>query len=166
MLSLPKAMAESELHYNPPGRLAAALNRAFGWLTAHGIGPSDSFLLQVEGRKSGKRYATPVNVLTYTGKSYLVGTRGHTQWSRNALAVGIVTLRRGQQEKRFYVHALPDHEKPAILKAYLMRFNWMVWRFFPVSKDAPVSAFANLTAIYPAFELLDDSSIKPALRKS
>jgi len=90
-----RTMSETQLHFNPPGRIATAINRFFGWLTALGLGPSYCYRLQVAGRKSGKKYSTPVNVLVYGGKSYLVGTRGHTQWSRNAKVVGTVTLQRG-----------------------------------------------------------------------
>jgi hypothetical protein len=93
----------------------------------------------------------------YGGKSYLVGTRGHTQWSRNAKVVGTVTLRRGRHTDRFCVRVIPDGEKPEILKMYLTRFNWMVARFFPVPGDSPVSAFDDIAANYPVFELLAES---------
>ena len=146
-------MTQAQLHYNRPGRIAAAINRAFGWLTALGLGPSYSYLLQVTGRKSGKTYSTPVNVLTNGEKSYLVGTRGHTQWSRNAQALGNVTLKRGQQVQKFRLRVVPDEEKPEILKSYLTRFNWMVSRFFPVADSAPAPAFIAIAADYPVFEL-------------
>ncbi|HEX9452779.1 MAG TPA: nitroreductase family deazaflavin-dependent oxidoreductase [Candidatus Binatia bacterium] len=149
-------MTQTQLHFNRPGRIATAINRAFGWLTALGLGPSYSYLLRVEGRKSGKTYSTPVNVLTIGEKSYLVGTRGHTQWSRNAQALGNVTLKRGQQIKKFRLSVVPDEEKPEILKSYLTRFNWMVSRFFPVAASAPASAFSAIAVDYPVFELLGE----------
>lgn len=146
-------MAQAQLHFNRPGRIATAINRAIGWLPALGLGPSYSYLLQVEGRKSGKTYSTPVNVLTIGEKSYLVGTRGHTQWSRNAQALGNVTLKRGQRVQKFQLRIVADEEKPEILKSYLTRFGWMVSRFFPVAGCAPASAFAAIAADYPVFEL-------------
>ncbi|HYA30177.1 MAG TPA: nitroreductase family deazaflavin-dependent oxidoreductase [Acidobacteriota bacterium] len=152
-------MAQAQLHFDQPGRVASAINRTFGWLTALGIGPSYSFLLQVKGRKSGKTYSTPVNVLVHGAKSYLVGTRGHTQWSRNAKALGSVTLQRGRQANRFRVRVVPDEEKAEILKAYVTRFNWMVSRFFPVRSDSAVSAFNDIASGYPVFELLAESSV-------
>ena len=147
-------MTQAQLHFNRPGRIATAINRAFGWLTGLGLGPSYSFLLQVEGRRTGKTYSTPINVLTIGEKSYLIGTRGHTQWSRNAQALGHVTLKRGHQVQKFQLRVVPDAEKPEILKSYLMRFNWMVSRFFPVAGNAPASAFTAIAADYPVFELL------------
>ena len=154
MLKLLRPMSHQQPHFDPPGRVATAINRAFAWLTALGLGPSYSFLLQVEGRKSGKKHSTPVNLLVHDAKPYLVGTRGHTQWSRNANAMGTVTLQRGRQINRFRVRAIPDEEKAEILKAYLTRFNWMVSRFFPLPSDSPVSAFHNIASKYPVFELL------------
>jgi hypothetical protein len=54
---------------------------------------------------------------------------------------------------------VPDIEKPDILKAYLNRFNWMVRRFFPVTADADLAAFAAIAARYPVFELVRNSHI-------
>ena len=147
-------MAQARLHFEQPGHVAATINRVFGWLTALGLGPSYSYLLEVEGRKSGKKYSTPVNVLVYGAKSYLVGTRGHTQWSRNAKAMGSVSLQRGRHTNHFRVRIVPDGEKPELLKAYLNRFSWMVSRFFPVPRQSPVSAFSAIAPQYPVFELL------------
>jgi hypothetical protein len=47
-------------------------NRAFGFLVGLGIGPEYMYLLQVRGRKSGRAYETPVNVLDVEGKRHLV----------------------------------------------------------------------------------------------
>src|ERR1700680_4742383 len=70
-------------------------NRPFGALVRLGLGLSHNYLLEVSGRKSGKIYSTPVNVLDYNGRRYLVASRGETQWARNTRAVGRVSLRKG-----------------------------------------------------------------------
>jgi hypothetical protein len=75
-------MKQPSVHFDPPGIFARAVNRLYGRVTSLGLGPSDSYLLQTHGRKSGTTYSTPVNVLRFKGKIYLIGTRGH-QWSRN-----------------------------------------------------------------------------------
>jgi deazaflavin-dependent oxidoreductase (nitroreductase family) len=147
-------MAQPELHFTQPGLIARVINRLYGKLASFGLGPSYSFLLLTKGRKSGRTLATPVNVLRHRGKVYLVGTRGHTQWSRNASAAGEVTLKRGRIQINFCLRAIPDSEKPEILKTYLTRFNWMVSRFFPVPAEAAVNSFAAIAAQYPVFELL------------
>ena len=152
-------MIPSKPYFVPPGFVARALNRIYGSLTALGLSPSHSYLLQTQGRKTGLLYSTPVNLLCHGEKLYLVGTRGHTQWSRNALAAGKITLRRGQTFTSFRLHVVPDEDKPDILKTYLIRFKWMVWRFFPVSAGAHASDFAAIAARYPVFELLPQSPL-------
>ena len=150
-------MNQATPHFVPPGFVARAVNRLYGRLTSLGLGPSYSFLLQTNGRKTGITHATPVNVLRCAEKLYLVGTRGHTQWSRNVLATGTVRLKRGRTAIGFRVRVVPDEEKAEILKAYLTRFGWMVARFFPLPAESPVSSFAAIASRYPVFELLPET---------
>jgi deazaflavin-dependent oxidoreductase (nitroreductase family) len=145
---------QSTPHFIEPNLVERAVNRAYGWLTTRGIGPSYSWLLLTTGRKTGVVHSTPVNILAYDGKFYLVGTRGYTQWSRNAAVAGELTLKRRRKQITCRVFAVPEERKAELLKAYLTRFNWMVRRFFPVQSEAPVAAFAAVAARYPVFELL------------
>jgi len=147
-------MNQAKPHFVRPGFAARTVNRIYGWLAGVGLGPSYSYLLQVTGRKTGRAHSTPVNVLRHGKKLFLVATRGHTEWSRNALADGRVMLKRGRVRLQFNARVVPDAEKPEILKAYLERFNWMVRRFFPVSADAAASAFAEISDRYHVFELV------------
>ncbi|MGH7809725.1 MAG: nitroreductase/quinone reductase family protein, partial [Candidatus Binatia bacterium] len=142
-----------EPNFLAPGWLTRMVNRCYGWLTSVGLGPSYGYLLQIEGRKSGIIHSTPVNVLRYDNKLYLIGTRGHTQWSRNALAAGNAKLKRGRIIIEFSLRNLTDADKPEILRAYLSQFNWMVRRFFPVSTNSSLSEFAAIAHRYPVFEL-------------
>ena len=130
------------------------LNRAIGGLIRLGLGPGHMHVLEVRGRRSGKRYSLPVDLLSEQGRLYLVAPRGHTQWARNAEASGEVTLRRGTRVTRYQLRALPDSEKPPILKAYLDRFRRAVQRFFPVSAGSPAEAFVPIAERYPTFELI------------
>ncbi|MBI4638073.1 MAG: nitroreductase family deazaflavin-dependent oxidoreductase [Candidatus Rokubacteria bacterium] len=129
-------------------------NRLFGFLVGLGLGLSHNYLLQVRGRKSGRRYSTPVNVLRRDGKRFLVSGRGSTQWVRNALASGTVSLRKGWQHEELRVREVPDHEKPEILKAYLDRHKLTVQRYFAVPAGAPAEAFRPLAPRFPVFELV------------
>jgi len=129
-------------------------NRVFGFLVGLGLGFSYNYLLQVRGRKSGKLYSTPVDLLEKDGKRYLVAPRGRTQWVRNAEAAGEITLKKGSRRERFRLSPVADTEKPAILKAYLDNFKREVQTYFPVPAGSPTGAFTELTASYPAFELL------------
>ncbi|HVO93821.1 MAG TPA: nitroreductase family deazaflavin-dependent oxidoreductase [Terriglobales bacterium] len=157
-------MKQSERRFDAPNWVARVVNRFYGWLTSRGLGPSYSFELQVVGRRTGKIYSTPVNILRFGEQIFLVGTRGHTQWSRNARAVEQVTLKRGRIILRFRLREVTDQEKPEILKAYLTRFGWMVRRFFPLPPRAPSSAFASIAAGYPVFELLSENSSQKSER--
>ena len=150
-------MEQPNLHFTPPGLIARALNRLYGRLASVGLGPSYSFLLLTKGRKSGMIYSMPVNVLRHDGKLYLVGTRGHTQWSRNVLAAGAVTLKRGRIQIEFRLQVVPDDEKAGILKAYLTRFRWMVSRFFPLPAESAVESFNDIASLYPVFELFRET---------
>jgi deazaflavin-dependent oxidoreductase (nitroreductase family) len=129
------------------------LNRVIGVLVHLGIGPAHMRVLDVRGRKSGRLYSLPVDLLSVGDTLYLVAPRGHTEWARNAEAAGEITLRRGRRAERYRVRPLSDAEKPPILKAYLDGFRREVQRYFPVPADSPPDAFAPHAARYPAFEL-------------
>jgi deazaflavin-dependent oxidoreductase (nitroreductase family) len=144
--------------YERPSRFERALNRAIGVLVRLGIGLPHMRVLEVRGRKSGKLYALPVDLLADQGKLYLVAPRGYTQWVRNAEASGEVTLRRGVRVERYRLRSLSDAEKPPILKAYLDRFRREVQRYFPVPADSPAERLAPLAPRYPAYELLPRTS--------
>ncbi|MGA7218253.1 MAG: nitroreductase family deazaflavin-dependent oxidoreductase [Candidatus Sulfotelmatobacter sp.] len=140
--------------FREPTAVEKIFNRTFGFLIGIGIGFSYNYLLQVRGRKSGKLYSTPINLLEKNGTRYLVAPRGRTQWVRNAEADGTVTLKKGSSSREFRLRPLTDAEKPEILKAYLDDFKSEVQRYFPMAAGSPVASFAALTRSYPAFELL------------
>jgi deazaflavin-dependent oxidoreductase (nitroreductase family) len=129
-------------------------NRVFGFLVGIGLGFSYNYLLQVRGRKSGRLYSTPIDLLELGGKRFLVAPRGRTQWVRNAEAAEEVTLKKGRVRQRFRLRPIPAADKPEILKAYLDNFSGAVQRYFPVPAGSPAHAFADLTQSYPAFELI------------
>jgi len=140
--------------FREPTAAEKIFNRIFGFLVGLGVGFSYNYLLQVRGRKSGKLYSTPIDLLEYKGKRFLVAPRGRTQWVRNAEAAGEVTLKKGSSRQRFRLRPLSDSEKPEILKAYLDRFKREVQRYFPVAAGSPPQAFVEIAPSYPAFELL------------
>ena len=144
---------ESE-HFNQPTTLDRAFNKLFGLLVGFGLGLPHNYLLQVRGRKSGRVYSTPVDVLSRDGKRYLVPPRGYTQWVRNAIASGTVSLKKGRRSEEFGIRLLSDDEKPEILKSYLDRYKLTVQRYFPVPAGSPTEAFRPLAGQYPVFELI------------
>ena len=143
--------------FRKPNAIEGLFNRCFGFLVGLGLGPKYNYLLQVRGRKSGKLYSTPIDLLEINSKRYLVAPRGYTQWVRNAEAAGEIALKRGSWRQSFRLRAVPDIEKPELLKAYLDRFKMAVQRYFPVPAGSAVQAFAAIAANYPVFELIEKS---------
>ena len=140
--------------FRTPTSAERIFNRAFGFLVGLGLGFSYNYLLQVRGRKSGRIYSTPINLLEFGGKRFLVAPRGQAQWVRNAEASGEITLKKGRNLQKFRLSPIPDADKPEILKAYLDNFKREVQRYFSVQAGSPVEAFREIAQSYPAFELI------------
>src|SRR5690242_3669171 len=140
--------------FRKPSAGERLFNRAFGLFVGLGLGLSHNYLVEVRGRKSGKVYSTPIDLLELDGKRFLVAPRGRTQWVRNAEAAGEVTLKKGRTRQHYRIRPIPDAGKPELLKAYLDRFKTTVQRYFPVPAGSPPQAFAELAENYPVFELL------------
>jgi len=140
--------------FEKPSALETFFNRVVGIFVGWGLGFRHNYLLEVPGRRSGKRCSTPVDLLSLHGRQFLVAPRGNTQWVRNALAAGRVTLKRGMRRTVFEVRSVPDGQKPELLKAYLEQFKLSVARFFPIPPGSPAPAFAPLASRYPVLELL------------
>jgi deazaflavin-dependent oxidoreductase (nitroreductase family) len=139
--------------FRKPSALEAFFNRAFGFLVGLGIGPDYMLLLQVRGRKSGRIYSTPVNLLEFGGRPILVAPRGRTQWVRNAETAGEITLEKGSARNQYRLRAIPNNDKPEILKLYLERYRSAVQRYFLVPAGSPVERFRSIAGNYPVFEL-------------
>lgn len=140
--------------FRPPSSVERIFNRVFGVLVGLGLGFSHNYLLQVRGRKTGKVYSNPIDLLEFQGKRFLVAPRGRTQWVRNAEAAGEVTLKRGSIRQNFRLRPVAESERPQILKAYLDRFRREVQRYFPVPAESPAEAFLPIVGNYPVFELV------------
>ena len=149
-----QAMSTNLPEFRAPTAGERIFNRVFGFLVGLGLGFSHNYLLQVRGRKSGKLYSTPVDLLELDGKHFLVAPRGRAQWVRNAEASGAVTLKKGGTCRLYRLRSLSDDEKLPILKAYLDRFRREVQRYFPIPAGSPPEAFRELASNYPAFELV------------
>lgn len=148
-------MTDTLPEFRAPSPVEKLFNRVFGFFVGIGIGPSYNYLLEVRGRKSGKIYSTPVNVLEMDGKRYLMAPRGRTQWVRNAEAGGEISLKRGRSRRRYRLRVLGGDEKLRVLKSYLDAFKSAVQRYFSIRAGSPPEAFREVEDNYPAFELLE-----------
>ena len=122
---------DSPPRYVRPGWFTTnVFNRIVAALTRAGLSVWGSRELRVRGRKSGEWRSTPVNLLTYQGRRYLVAPRGETQWVRNLRVAGEGELRVGSRTERFRATEVPDESKPDILREYLRRWKTEVGVFF------------------------------------
>ena len=140
--------------FRQPSAVERVFNRFFGLLVGLGLGLKHNYLLQVRGRKSGKLYSTPIDLLELNGRRFLVAPRGRTQWVRNAEAAGEIVLKKGSWRQNFNLRAIADTDKPPLLKAYLDSFKTTVQRYFPVPAGSEAQAFVGVAANYPVFELV------------
>ena len=101
-------MAHQLPAFREPTAVEKLFNRVFGLLVGLGLGFSHNYLLQVRGRKSGKLYSTPIDLLEQNGKRYLVAPRGRTQWVRNAEAAGEIILKRGSKRQKYRLRPIFD----------------------------------------------------------
>src|SRR5690349_10198424 len=142
-------MDSSPSPFLKPSPFERLFNRLFGVLVGWGIGLPHNYLVQVHGRKSGRIYSMPVDVLDFNGKRYLVAPRGETQWVRNARAAGQLWLKKSASRRQYALRELQDREKPQILKEYLNRYKTTVQRYFSVPASSPVEAFSEFAQRYP-----------------
>jgi deazaflavin-dependent oxidoreductase (nitroreductase family) len=145
-----------------PTAIERIFNRVFGWLVGAGLTSRHHALLEVVGRQSGRHYTTPVHLLVIGGRTFLVCPRGRSQWVRNAEASGKVWLKRGGDRVEYALRAVPDADRPDLLRTYLDRFKLTVQSYFPLPAGSPGSAFASIANRYPVFQLvLADSLVVP-----
>lgn len=132
--------------------------------TKWGLSVWGSRILEVPGRTSGAIRTTPVNVLTVDDRRYLVAPRGTTQWVRNVRAAGGCDLRVGRRAETVATHELTSADKPAILRAYLRRWNWEVGRFLDgVGPSSTDEALLAASPQHPVFRL--ETLSTPSTRK-
>jgi deazaflavin-dependent oxidoreductase (nitroreductase family) len=140
--------------FRRPSRLEAVFNKLFGRLVGLGLAPSYNYLVEVRGRRTGRTYSAPINVVDVGTRRFLVAPRGRTEWVRNAEAAGDIVLTRGRSRRRFRLRPVAGDEKLDILKTYLDRYKVAVQRYFPVRAGSEARAFRDVADRYPVFELL------------
>lgn len=116
-----------------------------------GVGPGGLHLLTVTGRKSGREYTTPVNLVYRDDQSYLVAPYGEVSWVRNARPAGEVSLRRGRKVVTRRIQELPAAEALTVLGDYWHQ-NAITRPFFEGRPDDP--AFQRDAVRHPVFRLL------------
>jgi deazaflavin-dependent oxidoreductase (nitroreductase family) len=145
--------------FREPNFFERILNKTFGALVGLGIGLRHNYLVEVSGRRTGRVYSTPIDLLEFEERRFLVAPRGRTQWVRNAERAGEIVLKRGRMRQKFRIRTASNEEKPELLKAYLDRFKLTVQRYFPVPAGSRPEAFTEVAEQYPVFELLASNGV-------
>ena len=150
-------MGEStDKHYRKPGPVTRRMANPFLVGLMHlGISVWGSRILEVRGRRTGEARRTPVNLLEYEGRQYLVAPRGEAQWVRNVRAdEGRLALILGRRRDEGTVQELSDADKIPVLRAYLRRWKMEVGVFFDgVSADSKDDDLQRIAPNHPVFLL-------------
>lgn len=118
-------------------RLLNALVRA---LLSVGLGPANTYLLTVQGRRTGRPYSTPVTLVEESGERWIVAPYGEVNWVRNARSAGRVTLSRGLRSETVNIIELRPYDAAPVLKKYIARVP-ITRPFFDASPDSDLDAF-------------------------
>jgi len=129
------------------------INQVFRTMTRLGLGASYRQILTVPGRKTGRLYSTPVDVIEVGGDRWLVAAYGPVNWVRNARAAGEVTLSRGGQTKRYKITEASPTEAVPVLRKYLTEIR-VVRPYFDAAPDAPDEALGAELSKHPVFRLV------------
>jgi deazaflavin-dependent oxidoreductase (nitroreductase family) len=135
-------------------RLRQLGNSLIAPLARLGLAGRRTHMLGVEGRRTGRRYTTPVQILFLDGQRWLVAPYGVTSWVKNARAAGYVELTRGKTE-RLRVEEVGPEEAAPVLREYL-RKTPIVKPYFDARADSPLEAFAAEAARHPVFRLREE----------
>ena len=145
---------EREHYQRPDWFTKHVFNNLVAICTRLGISVWGSRVLRVRGRKSGEWRTSPVNLLTYEGRQYLVAPRGHTQWVRNIRISGAGELQLGSRVQPFRAVEIPDDQKVPLLRHYLKRWKFEVGMFFGgVSDASPDSELRRIAPDHPVFRV-------------
>jgi deazaflavin-dependent oxidoreductase (nitroreductase family) len=116
------------------------------------MGASYRRILTVSGRKTGKSYSTPVDVMERDGHLWLVAPYGQVNWVKNARVAGVVTLKRGRHTERFDVHEAGTAEAIPVLRQYMEQVP-VTRPYFDAAPDAPDDRIAAELPQHPVFRL-------------
>jgi deazaflavin-dependent oxidoreductase (nitroreductase family) len=131
---------------------ARLINSVFRLMTRLGVGASYRYILTVPGRKTGRLYSTPVDVLVVDGERWLVAGYGPVGWVRNARTAGGVTLSRGGRTETLGIEEATAQTAIPVLRAYLAEIK-VTRPYFDANPDSPDDAVAAELKRHAVFRL-------------
>ena len=132
--------------------LRRLLNHLVRPLARLGLAGKRTHVLTVVGRRSGKRYSTPVSLVFLEGERWLVAPYGEREWVKNARAAGWVELTRALKTERVRVEEVGPEQAAQVLRVYL-RSTPITAPFFDSKRSSPVEKFAAEAHRHPVFRL-------------
>ncbi|MBI3029461.1 MAG: nitroreductase family deazaflavin-dependent oxidoreductase [Candidatus Rokubacteria bacterium] len=135
------------------GSARRLVNRLVRALLRMGLGPRRTYLLTVQGRRSGRLRSTPVTLVEGGGRRWLVAPYGEVGWVRNARAAGRVTLSRGRRSETVAVAEVGPEESVLVLRRYVAEVP-ITRPFFDAAPDADLEAFKGEAPRHPVFRIL------------
>jgi deazaflavin-dependent oxidoreductase (nitroreductase family) len=121
-------------------------------LIRFGLAGRHVYLLTVEGRKTGRRYSTPVKLVIEGSKRWLVAPYGDRNWVKNARSAGWVELSRAGKSERVHITEVDAAEAGPVLRSYL-RQNRVTRTFFDAKATDSVEVFIAEAHRHPVFRL-------------
>jgi deazaflavin-dependent oxidoreductase (nitroreductase family) len=128
------------------------INSLFRALTRLGLGASYRHILTVPGRKTGRLYSTPVDIIELDDQPWLVAGYGPTNWVRNVRAAGEVTLSRGRQSHRFRVEEANRPAAVPVLRKYMSEIP-VTRPYFDAAPNSSEEDVAAELPRHPVFRL-------------
>jgi deazaflavin-dependent oxidoreductase (nitroreductase family) len=129
------------------------INSLFRALTRLGLGASYRHILTAPGRKTGRLYSTPVDIIELDDQRWLVAGYGPANWVRNVRAAGEVTLSRGRQSHRFNVEEAESPAAVPVLRKYMTEVR-VTRPYFDAAPDSPDEDVAAELPRHPVFRLI------------
>jgi deazaflavin-dependent oxidoreductase (nitroreductase family) len=133
------------------------INRIFSLLTRLGLGASYRHILTVPGRKTGRLYSTPVDIVEFDGQRWLIAGYGPATWTKNVHAAGGVTLSRRGASLRFAAEPATREEAIGPLRTYIRKIR-VTRPYFDAGPDSPDDAIAAELERHPVFRLVSSDN--------
>jgi deazaflavin-dependent oxidoreductase (nitroreductase family) len=135
------------------GLARRAVNRLVHGLLRLGMGPRDTYLLTVVGRRSGALRSTPVTLVEEGGRRWLVSPYGEVAWVRNLRAARKATLSRGGRTETVAVREIKPEEAAPVLKMYVTRVP-ITRPYFDVRPESDLDVFRTEAPRHPVFAIV------------
>ena len=123
------------------------------------VGPS--VLLSVRGRKSGKIYTIPIELVENSGTRFLIAAFGEVNWVRNLRAAGQALLTRKRRTEAVSVVELDAREAAPILKQFLKEAQRVsfIKPYFDVTPQSSLTDFEQEALHHPVFRMVSASRV-------